>query len=68
MAGNPPTNPKPEMVMAAVATASVGALVGLTVSGVLSRLPPFLAIGIVVLELCLPFFVYWVMKRSARRR
>lgn len=68
MAETPPPNPKPELVMAAVATASVGGLVGLTVSGVLTRLPPWLSVGIVVLELSMPFLVYWLMKRVERRR
>jgi purine-cytosine permease-like protein len=56
------------MILAAVATGSVGGLVGLTVSGVLSRLPPGLAVGLVVLELSLPFLVYWLLKRAERPR
>lgn len=68
MATSPPPNAKPELVMAAVATASVGGLVGLTVSGVLARMSPWLSVGIVVMELSLPFLVFWLMKRVERRR
>jgi hypothetical protein len=63
-----PPNFRAEMAMAAAATASIGGLVGMTVTGVLSRLPAWLAVLLVVTELSLPFLVYWVIKRAERGR
>lgn len=55
------------MIAAAVATASIGGLVGLTVTGILSSLPAWAAVTIVVGELALPLIVYGVLKRAENR-
>jgi hypothetical protein len=68
MERKPPSAGKAELVMAAVATGSVGSLVGLTVTGILSMLPPWVAVMIVVGELTLPFVVYKLVKRAEQRR
>ena len=59
---------KLEMITAAVATGSIGGLVGLTVTGILSSLPVWAAVTIVVGELALPLVVYWILKRAEERR
>ena len=56
------------MITAAVATGSIGGLVGLTVTGILSSLPVWAAVTIVVGELALPLVVYWILKRAEERR
>ena len=57
-----------EMITAAVAMGSIGGLVGLTVTGVLAKLPPWAAVLIVVVELFLPLLVYFILKRADERR
>ena len=64
----PPTRPKIEVITAAVATASIGGLVGLTVSGVLSMLPKWAAVLLVVVELLMPMLVYLILKRAEPKR
>jgi hypothetical protein len=56
------------MITAAVAVGSIGALVGLTVTGVLMMLPVWAAVLIVVAELLLPLLVFVFLKRSEERR
>lgn len=68
MPDKPPSAAKAEMTLAAVATASIGTLVGLTVTGVLSALPSWAAVAIVVTELFLPFAAYRLVKRAGERR
>ena len=63
-----PGEGKAELILAAVATGSIGSLVGLTVTGILSSLPVWAAVTIVVAELSLPFIVYQVVKRAGQRR
>ena len=48
---------------AAAALASIGTLVGLTVSGVLGRLPFWVAVLLVVGELLLPVVVFLSVRR-----
>jgi ABC-type Mn2+/Zn2+ transport system permease subunit len=56
------------MITAAVAMGSIGGLVGLTVSGLLTRLPGWAAVLIVVSELLLPVLVFLLLKRQEDRR
>lgn len=67
MPPSPRSGSKVEMIAAAVATASIGGLVGLTVTGILSSLPVWAAVTIVVGELALPLIVYGVLKRAENR-
>jgi len=64
----PSQGSKVEMITAAVAMGSIGGLVGLTVTGVLAKLPPWAAVLIVVVELFLPLLVYFILKRADERR
>ena len=54
---------KVEIATAATAVASIGTLVGLSVTGVLNVLPLWAATLIVVAELLAPAIVYFAMKR-----
>ncbi len=54
---------KTEIMTAAAALASIGTLVGLTVSGVLGRLPFWVAVLLVVGELLLPVVVFLSVRR-----
>ena len=47
---------------------SVGALVGMTVTGILAALPVWAAILIVVAELLMPLLVFALLKRSEKNR
>jgi uncharacterized membrane protein YgdD (TMEM256/DUF423 family) len=60
---NDPRRSKTEIMTAAAALASIGSLVGLTVSGVLARLPFWAAVLIVVGELLLPIVAFLAMRR-----
>lgn len=55
---------KIEIATAGTAVASIGGLVGLTVTGVLASLPLWAAALIVVTELLAPMIVYFAMKRG----
>ncbi len=61
---DPARRSKVEIATAACAIASIGSLVGLSVTGILSRLPLWAATLIVVAELLAPAFVYFLMKRQ----
>ena len=59
---------KAELATAATAVGSVGALVGMTVTGILSALPVWAAILIVVAELLMPLLVFALLKRAEKNR
>ena len=59
---------KTELATAAAAVGSVGALVGMTVTGILAALPVWAAILIVVAELFMPLLVFALLKRSEKNR
>jgi hypothetical protein len=61
---DPSSRSKVEIATAATAVASIGTLVGLTVSGVLMTLPLWAATMVVVAELLAPVIVFAVMKRG----
>ena len=63
-----PSGSKVQMITAAVATASIGGLVGMTVTGILTSLPVWAAVMLVVGELAAPLIVYVVLKRQEERR
>jgi len=63
-----PGGGRAELILAAVATGSVGSLVGLTVTGILSSLPVWAAVTVVVVELLFPFVVYRLVKQADDRR
>jgi hypothetical protein len=68
MANMPPQRSRVEVITAAVAMGSIGGLVGLTVTGVLTALPRWASITVVVAELLMPVLVFLVLKRSEARR
>jgi hypothetical protein len=59
---------KTELATAATAVGSIGALVGMTVTGILAALPVWAAILIVVAELFMPLLVFALLKRSEKNR
>jgi hypothetical protein len=59
--------PDPGLVAALVAIAGIGNLVALTVLGLLTRMPIWLSVLIVVLELLAPIVVYQFLKRRQER-
>jgi hypothetical protein len=59
---------KVEIATAATAVGSIGALVGLAVTGILTSLPIWASVLIVVAELLAPLIVFVGMKRSERNR
>jgi hypothetical protein len=59
--------PDPGLVAALVAIAGIGNLVALTVLGLLTRMPIWLTVLIVVLELLAPLLVYQLLKRRQNR-
>ena len=61
---NHSNRPKVEIATAATAVASIGTLVGLTVTGILMALPPWAALLIVVAELLAPVIVFVVLNRG----
>ena len=63
-----PRSAKAELATAATAMGSVGALVGMTVTGILAALPVWAAILIVVAELFMPLLVFALLKRSEKNR
>jgi len=63
----PPTKPDPGLIAAVVAIGSVGVLIALTVLGIFAILPPWVSVLIVVLELLIPFVVYWMMSRRLNK-
>ena len=65
---NSPRRSKVEIVTAATAVASIGSLVGMAVTGVLTVLPVWASVLIVVAELLVPVLVFVVMKRAERNR
>ncbi len=58
-------SPKARLAAIVAGIASVGGLVGLTVAGILTRLPLWAATVIVVTELLAPLLVYRMVKRNA---
>ena len=65
---DPSSRSRVEIATAATAVASIGTLVGLTVSGVLMSLPLWAATSVVVAELLAPVIVFAVMKRGKGER
>ena len=59
--------PDPGLVAALVAIAGIGNLVALTVLGLLTRMPVWVSVLIVVLELLAPLVVYQFLKRRQQR-
>ena len=59
--------PDPGLVAALVAIAGIGNLVALTVLGLLTRMPVWLTVLIVVVELLAPLLVYQFLKRRQQR-
>ena len=59
--------PDPGLVAALVAIAGIGNLVALTVLGLLTRMPVWLSVLIVVLELLAPLLIYQFLKRRQQR-
>jgi len=68
MAENPSQRSRVEIITAAVAMGSIGGLVGLTVTGVLTALPGWAAILVVVTELLLPALVFVMLTRGEKKR
>ena len=56
-----------QLVTASVAIGAIGGLVGLTVTGVLTALPQWAAVLVVVAELMMPLIVYRILKRAAEK-
>jgi hypothetical protein len=63
----PSFHPDPGLMAALVAIAGIGNLVALTVLGLLTRMPVWLTVLIVVLELVAPLLVYQFLKRRQQR-
>ena len=59
--------PDPGLVAALLAIAGIGNLVALTVLGLLTRMPVWLTVTIVVIELLLPLAAYQFLKRRQQR-
>jgi hypothetical protein len=59
--------PDPALVAALVAIAGIGNLVALTVLGLLTRMPLWASVLLVVLELVAPLIVFQVLKRQQQR-
>ena len=57
-----------KIVTAASAVGCIGALVGLTATGILESLPKWIATLIVVTELLVPYIVYRMLKRLEKKR
>ena len=55
---------KTEIATAATAIGSIGTLVALSVTGILTALPLWLSVPIVLLELLAPALVFVVLKRK----
>jgi hypothetical protein len=64
---NPSFRPDPGLIAALVAIAGIGNLVALTVLGLLTRMPVWAAVLLVVLELVAPILVYQFLKRRQER-
>jgi Flp pilus assembly protein TadB len=64
---NPPSKPDPGLIAAIVAIGSVSMLIMLTVLGLFATLPPWVSVLIVVLELTIPFIVYWMLRRRSNQ-
>jgi hypothetical protein len=63
---NPSRRPDPALVAALVAIACIGNLVALTVLGILTKLPVWASVLIVVTELLAPLLVFQLLKRAQR--
>lgn len=59
--------PDPALIATLVAVAGIGNLVALTVLGLLTRMPIWASVTIVVVELAAPLIVFQVMKRWQER-
>lgn len=59
--------PDPGLVAALLAIAGIGNLVALTVLGLLTRLPIWASVSIVVVELIAPIVVFQILKRRQQR-
>ena len=59
--------PDPGLVAALVAIAGIGNLIALTVLGLLTWMPVWLSVLIVVVELLAPLLVYQFLKRRQQR-
>jgi hypothetical protein len=68
MPEEPSQRSRVEIITAAVALGSIGGLVGLTVTGVLTTLPGWAAVLVVVAELLLPVLVFLILKRAEEKR
>ncbi len=55
---------KTEIATAAAALASIGSLVGLTVSGILASMPFWAAVLVVVGELLVPIVVFFAVRKG----
>jgi hypothetical protein len=56
-------SPDPGLLAALVAIAGIGNLVALTVTGLLTRMPVWASVAVVVVELVAPILVYQFFKR-----
>ena len=65
--GTPPSKLDPGLIAAVVAIGSVGMLIALTVLGIFAILPPWVSVLVVVLELIIPFVVYWMLNRRLNK-
>jgi hypothetical protein len=63
---NSSRRPDPALVAALVAIACIGNLVALTVLGILTKLPPWASVLIVVTELLAPLLVFQLLKRAQK--
>lgn len=59
--------PDPSLMAAMVAIAGIGNLVALTVLGLLTAMPRWAAVSIVVVELLLPMLVFKLLKRAKEK-
>lgn len=59
--------PDPALVATLVAVAGIGNLVALTVLGLLTKMPLWASVSLVVLELAAPLLVFQLMKRWQQR-
>ncbi len=59
--------PDPALIATLVAIAGIGNLVALTILGLLTRMPIWASVSIVVIELAAPLLVFQLMKRWQQR-
>ena len=64
---NSSRRPDPALVAARVAIGCIGHLVALTVLGILTSIPPWASVLIVVTELLLPLLVFQLLKRAQNK-